>query len=103
MNEDDPQITPEDFGRRFAEAAIPPFIEALQRTLDTWSDQQRAEAPSQKAPAPALEWKGGRPTEEQLKTMSDKSDGTTMDRLIISVDEIKNFVSAIAANQGVQP
>lgn len=99
MNDETPQLDPADFGRRAAEAFVPIFEESFRRIMGEWSDEFRASAPQTPA-QPTPEWRGGTPSEAQLKAMTDNASDSKMDRLLASVDEIKSAVGTLASNGG---
>lgn len=101
-NEDTPQLSPEDFGRRAAEAMAPILEESLRRIMDEFVDNLRESMPderSAKSNQPA-QWTGGTPTSEQAKAIVDRSSAVNMASLATDVSDIKAAVQQMANNAG---
>lgn len=103
MNEEDvPQLSPEDFGRRAADAMVPILEESLRRVMDEFSDNLRSSlsmsGSSQSLPSP--QWTGGTPTPEQAKAIVDRSNTFNMAALATDVSDIKAAVQQMANGAG---
>lgn len=101
MSDDQNTIPPEEFGRRFAEAALPILTEGIRQTLDQWSDEQKNAQAAQATPQ-TPEWRGGAPTSDQVRVMLDKTAPGASNQDIVSVlEEIKGILQTMQG-AGVQ-
>lgn len=106
MNEEDfPQLSPEDFGRRAADAMVPILEESLRRIMDEFTDNLRsslsASDPSQSRTSQSpTQWTGGPPTPEQAKAIVDRASTFSMAAIATDVSDIKAAVQQMANGAG---
>lgn len=99
--EDQPTLSPEDFGRRAAEAMMPVITDSLRQTLSEFSDDFLKSLQSVQQAKPATpEWKGGAPSTEQVRSMLSGSGTSGDDKIIAVLEEIKGILLSLPASGG---
>lgn len=87
------QISPEDFGKRAAEAMAPGIVDAIKRAMEEWARESGLVNQSGAEPEP---WRGGPPSEMQLNQILGKENESTMSQIGRDVNDIKSAVQTMA-------